>query len=85
MRIKNWQYLCIFGRLAAPYIDINGKMIYHDNRDIVITADNTSDEPRLIYTDYNSGEVLLIQDEEGFPAYESEWAKQIPNDPYPIA
>lgn len=82
-RIKNWQHLCIFGRLCSDTIDTDGKVIWHDGRNIRISV--RDDHCYVDYIDNDTGELLLTQGEDGFPTYESEWAKQTPKCQYEIA
>lgn len=81
--IKNWQHLCIFGRLASPYIDIDGLKIEHEGKDIVLSV--SYDGTYIDYIDCDTGEVLLTQGEDGFPTYKSDWADEEPTLPYQIA
>ena len=83
MKIKNWQHLCIFGRIASTDIDIDGKTIFHDGKDILIKVRNEGRD--VDYIDERTGELLLTQGEDGWPTYESEWAKQAPELPYQLA
>lgn len=80
--IKNWQHLCIFGRLASNDVHIDGKTIYHDDKRINIVDNNGI---TIDYLDAETGEILLTQGEDGFPIYLSDWAKQEPSTPYQIA
>ena len=82
-RIKNWQHLCIWGRLTTTTTKIDGTILYHDNRKILVKEiPNGTD---LAYLDYETGEILLVQGEDGFPNETSEWAERIPEGPYEIA
>ena len=83
MRIKNWQHLCIFGRLCSDKIDTDGKVIWHDGKNIRIHVYN--DHCDVDYIDNDTGELLLTQGEDGFPTYTSDWAEQTPTNPYEIA
>lgn len=80
--IKNWQHLCIFGRLASTYNDLDGLRLQHEDKEILVKsrADGTID-----YIDCETGEVLLTQGEDGFPSYTSDWAEECPKLPYQIA
>lgn len=80
--IKNWQHLCIFGRLLPNDITNSDITIHHDSKNITVHCD---DDDCLVYIDNDTGEVLLIQGEDGFPTYSSEWAEQYPTLPYQIA
>lgn len=82
--IKNWQHLCIFGRLASTDIDLNGQTIEHDGKTIFVCRD-MNDGTSLLYIDKETGEVLLVQGEDGFPTYTSDWADSTPTEPYQIA
>ena len=79
--IKNWQHLCIFGRIASTYTDLDGMKIEHEDKTIVVKASDTD----LLYIDADTGEILLTQGEDGFPTYLSDWAKEEPRTPYQIA
>lgn len=79
--IKNWQHLCIFGRIACVHTDMDGMRIEHDYKKITVKVD----EVNLVYIDEDTGEVLLIQGEDGFPEYTSDWADDYPREPYQIA
>lgn len=81
--IKNWQHLCIFGRIASTDINPDGHIIDHDDKRIYIRRD--VDDFSLVYIDLDTGEVLLIQGEDGFPTYKSDWADEEPTMPYQIA
>lgn len=83
MKIKNWQHLCIFGRISSTYIDIDGKMIFHDGKDIIIKVRNDGND--VDYIDKESKELLLTQGEDGWPTYLSEWAKKTPTSGYELA
>lgn len=85
MNLKNWQHLCIFGRLCPSDIEIVGKIIYHDDRCIKIGERYSENGPELTYTDEETNEILLIQGVDGFPVYKSEWADSEPTCPYQIA
>jgi hypothetical protein len=81
--IKNWQHLCIFGRLMSDNIVNDSEItIYHDTKHILVhrRADGC-----LIYVDKDTSTILLVQGEDGFPTYSSEWAEQYPTLPYQIA
>lgn len=82
-RLQNWQHLCIFGRLSSTDIDIDGHEIYHDGKTIIVKR--AINEIDLKYIDKKTGKVLLIQGEDGFPIYKSEWANLVPTEPYQIA
>lgn len=77
--IKNWQYLCIFGRLSGKLLDkLQNDVIYHDGKEIVINICGTS----VNYTDKETGEILLRQGENGLAEYMSNWANEAPKNPY---
>lgn len=79
--IKNWQHLCIFGRIASVHIDSDGMRIEHDCKHIIVKRDGIN----LLYIDSDTDEKLLIQGEDGFPEYTSDWADKEPSEPYQIA
>ena len=81
--IKNWQHLCIFGRIASTDIELDGKEVYHDDKHIQIMR--SYDGVSLHYIDIDTGEILLTQGEDGFPEYVSDWANEVPKSPYEIA
>lgn len=81
--IKNWQHLCIIGRLLSPFNDVDGLRINHDGKDITMSV--SYDGTYIDYIDDETGEVLLTQGEDGFPTYKSDWADELPREPYPIA
>lgn len=83
MKIKNWQHLCIFGRIASTDIEIDGKTILHDGK--LIRIQLRDEGCNIDYFDVETNELLLTQGEDGFPTYTSEWAEQMPNSPYEIA
>ena len=80
--IKNWQHLCIYGRLASEHADATE--IVHDGKHIWVCRP-VNDYSLLEYTDMETGEVLLIQGEDGMPTYTSNWADSEPENPYQIA
>lgn len=80
--IKNWQHLCIFGRLAAAHNKIDGMLIEHNGKELIVDA---SDDIVVKYIDKNTGEIHVIQGEDGFPEYTSDWANARPIGPYQIA
>lgn len=79
--IKNWQHLCIFGRIACVHTELDGMVIEHEDREIIVKVSGVD----LLYIDANTGEILLIQGEDGFPTYLSDWAKEEPRTSYQIA
>lgn len=79
--IKNWQHLCIFGRIASTDIDIDRRIVYHDGHHILIRVYTHE----VDYIDNDTGEILLVQGENGFPTYLSDWADEEPNEGYQIA
>lgn len=76
MNIKNWQYLCIYGRLAGERADKTD--ILHDGKQIYVIRE----EDELLFIDSNTGEILLIQGENGWPTYKSDWADDEPHTEY---
>lgn len=81
--IKNWQHLCIFGRIASTYPNLDGMKIEHEDKTIIVSVSVSGEY--LHYIDNDTGEILLTQGEDGFPTYLSDWAKEEPRTPYQIA
>lgn len=79
--IKNWQHLCIFGRIAFTGIDIDRQIVYHDGHQILIRVYKYE----VDYIDNETGEILLVQGEDGEPTYLSDWANEEPTEGYQLA
>lgn len=79
--LKNWQYLCIYGRLST---NPDQTEILHDGVHIWVMVP-VNDDTSLEYIDMDTGEILLIQGEDGQPTYVSDWAQDEPRNPYQIA
>lgn len=79
--IRRWQHLCIFGRIASVYNDLDGMLIEHDGKNIIVS--NVGD--MLHYIDTETGEVLVTQGTDGLPTYVDDWAQGCSTELPPLA
>ena len=69
---KRWILIIHAIRMFTVHETVDGKTIHFDSRDMLLKSDEDTLELRVI--DVNTGEILVIYDEDGCPIDLSDWA-----------